>query len=114
EILRPAGEGGWTPRVVTSSGHTGEGLDEIWEIICEHNEQLYANGELERRRRDQLLGWMWSLVDEGLRSAVREHPQVADIVESLEKDVLEGRTTPTAAAEKILRAFRIENLPIVG
>jgi len=105
EILRPAGEGGWTPRVVTSSGHTGEGLDEIWEIICEHHEQLSANGELERRRRDQLLGWMWSLVDEGLRSAVREHPQVADTVGSLEKDVLEGRTTPTAAAEKILDAF---------
>ena len=32
---------------------------------------------------------MWSLVDEGLRSAVREHPGVADSLTTLEKDVLE-------------------------
>ncbi|MFV2073271.1 MAG: methylmalonyl Co-A mutase-associated GTPase MeaB [Thermoanaerobaculales bacterium] len=105
DILRPAGESGWTPRVVTSSGTTGEGLDEIWKIICKHHEQFSANGELERRRRDQLLGWMWSLVDEGLRSAVREQPQVAEMLTVLEKAVLDRRTTPTAAAEEILKAL---------
>jgi LAO/AO transport system kinase len=104
-ILRPEGEDGWKPRVVTSSGHTGAGLGEIWTIVGEHHEQLTANGELERRRRRQLLGWMWSLVDEGLRSAVREHPRVADTLEVLEEDVLEGRTTATAAAEQILDSF---------
>jgi len=104
-ILRPDTEGGWKPRVVTSSGHTGAGLDDIWTIIGEHHEQLSANGELERRRRDQLLGWMWSLVDEGLRSAVREHPQVAEKLATLEEDVLEGRVTPTSAAEQILNTF---------
>jgi len=104
-ILRPEGEDGWKPRVVTSSGHTGAGLDQIWTIVGEHHEQLTASGELERRRRRQLLGWMWSLVDEGLRSAVREHPRVADTLEALEEDVLEGRTTATAAAEQILDAF---------
>jgi len=109
EILRPAGEGGWSPRVVTSSGHTGEGLDEIWAIVGEHHEQLSANGELEHRRRDQLLGWMWSLVDEGLRSAIREQPQVAGILVSLEEDVLSRRTTPTAAAEMILRVFSLKD-----
>jgi LAO/AO transport system kinase len=50
---------------------------------------------------------MWSLVDEGLRTAVREHPEVASILEDLERDVLEGRTTPTAAAGMILEAFKI-------
>ena len=105
-ILRPESEDGWQPRVVTSSGHTGVGLDEIWQIIGEHHEQLAATGELERRRQRQLLGWMWSMVDEGLRSAVREHPQVAGRLESLEEDVLEGRTTATAAADDILELFR--------
>jgi len=106
-ILRPADEDGWTPRVVTSSGQTGAGLDEIWQIISEHQELLSENGELEQRRRQQLLGWMWSLVDEGLRAAVREHPNVSDILATLEEDVLAGRTTPTSAAEKILNAFKM-------
>lgn len=105
EILRPAGEDGWRPRVVISSGQSGAGLPEIWGIICEHHELLSAGGDLDRRRRRQLLGWMWSLVDEGLRSAVREHPKVAASLADLENHVLEGKITPTAAAEKILTSF---------
>jgi LAO/AO transport system kinase len=102
-ILRPAAEGGWTPRVVVSSGLTGEGLDEIWSIIREHHELHSASGELERRRHRQLLGWMWSLVDEGLKTAVREHPRVSAQLADLEAAVLARRTTPTAAAEAILQ-----------
>ncbi|MDH3815055.1 MAG: methylmalonyl Co-A mutase-associated GTPase MeaB [Acidobacteriota bacterium] len=107
QIVRPEDKDGWTPKVVTSSGQSGAGLDQIWEIITEHHELLSANGELEKRRKHQLLGWMWSLVDEGLRSAVREHPGVADSLTTLEKDVLEGRTTPTSAAEQILSTFKM-------
>jgi len=106
QILRPEDENGWTPKVVTSSGQTGAGLDEIWAAINEHHELLSANGELEKRRKQQLLGWMWSLVDEGLRAAVRAHPKVADTLASLEEAVLEGETTPTSAAEKILSTFK--------
>jgi LAO/AO transport system kinase len=102
-ILRS--EDSWQPKVVTCSGHTGAGLDEIWHLITEHHELLCGSGELEKRRSRQLLGWMWSLVDEGLRSALRAHPAVAGSVADLEEDVLEGRTTPTAAAEKILGQF---------
>jgi len=107
QILRPEDENGWTPKVVTSSGQTGAGLDEIWASINEHHELLSANGELEKRRKQQLLGWMWSLVDEGLRAAVRAHSQVAETLDALEEDVLQGRTTPTSAAEQILNAFKM-------
>ena len=103
-ILRS--EEAWQPKVVTSSGQTGAGLDEIWSIIREHHDLFTDNGELERRRRRQLFGWMWSLVDEGLRAAVHQHPDVADTLSSLEEEVLEGKTTPTSAAEKILNAFK--------
>jgi LAO/AO transport system kinase len=105
ELVRPPGDDGWQPRVVTTSGQSGSGLDELWAIIEEHRTELSASGELERRRRRQLLSWLWSLVDEGLRLAVREHPRVAACLPGLEADVLEGRTTPTAAAERVLEAF---------
>jgi hypothetical protein len=48
---------------------------------------------------------MWEMVDEGLRNSVREHPRVAMTLDSIEADVLEGLTTPTDAAETILRDF---------
>jgi LAO/AO transport system kinase len=104
-ILRPAGDDGWKPKVVSSSGTTGAGLDEIWRLIEEHRAVTDADGGIERRRRKQLLGWMWEMVDEGLRNAIREHPRVARTLGSIETDVLEGHTTPSAAAESILRTF---------
>ena len=55
-ILRPARDDTpWTPRVLTASGLSGDGLDEIWASVEEHHECLVADGLfVERRRRQQL------------------------------------------------------------
>jgi len=106
QILRPARDAdGWTPRVVTASGLTGDGLDQIWEIVTEHRQLLEASGRFDDRRRRQGLQWMWTLVDEGLRAAAREDSEAAELIPRLEADVLEGRITATTAAERILRVF---------
>jgi LAO/AO transport system kinase len=109
-ILRPTTDDNpWSPRVVASSGTTGAGLDEIGDLLDAHRRQLEEAGVFERRRQRQRVDWMWSLVDQGLLAAVREHPDVASIVGELESAVLEGRTTPTSAAENILAAFGIDD-----
>jgi LAO/AO transport system kinase len=105
-ILRPATDTQWMPRVVTSSAVTGDGLDEIYDLIVEHREFLEAAGVFESRRSTQQLHWMWSLVEEGLKAAVREHPGVVGRIQDLERAVVGGRVTATAAAEEILEAFR--------
>ncbi|HSL19655.1 MAG TPA: methylmalonyl Co-A mutase-associated GTPase MeaB [Methylomirabilota bacterium] len=107
QILRPENGDRPAPKVVTSSAVTGDGLDEIRDLIVEHRQRLEASGELERRRSAQALHWMWSLVDDGLRAAVREHPAVRERLAGLERDVVAGRTTATAAAEAILRSFGV-------
>jgi len=106
-ILRPATEKQWCPRVVTTSAMTGDGLDAVHETIIEHRRFIEANGTFESRRSAQQLHWMWALVEEGLRAAVREHPEVVKLIEALERDVVSGRTTATTAAEEILSAFRV-------
>jgi LAO/AO transport system kinase len=109
ELLRPPTEDDpWTPRVVLSSALEGTGLEEIWRLIQEHRSMLESSGLLEQQRRRQRLRWMWSLVDEGLLAAVREHRGVAAIVDRLEGEVIGGTVTPTAAAERILAAFGID------
>jgi LAO/AO transport system kinase len=45
------------------------------------------------------------MVDDRVLRAVREHPKVAALVDSLERDVTDGRLTATLGAEAILRAF---------
>ena len=104
-ILRPATDDQWMPRVITASAFTGDGLDEIHELIVEHRRLMEGNGQLKATRRGQALHWMWSLVDEGLRAAIRQHPEVVRRIEDLERAVVEGKKTATKAAEEILGAF---------
>jgi len=99
-------QGSWRPRVLKASALTGEGIDEFWETVLEHRRTVEASGELERRRRDQDLAWMWSLVDEGLDRAFREHPEVAARIASLEAEVTACEVAPSTAARLLLELFR--------
>lgn len=106
--LMRAGHPDWTPPVQMISGLHNQGLDLLWEQVCEHHRIFTDNGELERRRRKQLMGWMWNMVDERVLSALRHHPRVKAMREGLEADVLQGRSTPTLGARAILEAFGID------
>ena len=95
----------WTPPVVTCSGLTGDGLDDLWGRILGHRSAMTASGEWEDRRRAQQLAWMWSMVEDRLLDSLRRDPAVLELLRTAEADVLEGLTTPAAAAERLLDAF---------
>jgi LAO/AO transport system kinase len=96
----------WTPPVVNCSSLTGEGLDEVWEKITDHRKILENSGEWSERRKSQKLKWMWSIVEERLSSDLHDDPSIAEQVPQLEKTVLDGKISATAAAERLLEIFR--------
>jgi LAO/AO transport system kinase len=104
-LLRP-GSPHWRPRVLTASAHSGQGIEAVWSMVQEHRATLQAAGELEARRREQARAWMWSLVEEGLRTAFRGHPAVARRIGELEREVEAQRATPAAAACELLELFQ--------
>jgi LAO/AO transport system kinase len=95
----------WRPRVLLASAESGEGVSDLWQVVLEHRKALEASGELDRRRRDQARAWMWSLVEEGLAQALRQHPGVTHEIPRLEGEVQSLETTPAAAARHLLRTF---------
>jgi LAO/AO transport system kinase len=102
-LIRPATEG-WAPPVLTCSARDQLGLDDVWAQVTAHHAHLDRTGQLTRRRREQQVGWMWSTVDDRLRSAVRAHPRVQELAARFTEELAAGRTTPTQAALQILRA----------
>jgi LAO/AO transport system kinase len=104
QLLRPASPS-WQPPVLMASAVTGEGIPQLWETVLAHRAALEASGELEARRRQQARAWMWSLVDEGLRTAFRARPSVAAAIEALEREVEAQKATPAAAARRLLSTF---------
>jgi LAO/AO transport system kinase len=95
----------WRTPVLTCSAQENTGLDEVWERIQRHRGVLESTGELERRRRDQQVGWTWNLVHDQLLTRLGEHPGVRAIAPELERKVRDGSVTATTAAERILDAF---------
>ncbi|EID53681.1 methylmalonyl Co-A mutase-associated GTPase MeaB [Saccharomonospora xinjiangensis] len=95
----------WTPPVLTCSGLTGKGLDTVWQQLERHRAHLTESGELTARRQRQQVDWTWAMVRDQLLDRLVRHPAVRAIVDDVERDVREGRSTATLAAERILSAF---------
>lgn len=92
----------WRPVVKLVSALRKEGVDDVWEAVTAHHEAMTAAGELDRLRGAQAKAWMWTEIREGLFSALKAHPQGAALIPDLEADVAAGKTTPTAAAQRLL------------
>ncbi len=103
-LLEPSSPN-WTPPVLTCSGLHGTGLDELWAEVERHGETMRRSGEWEAKRQAQQLAWMWSMVDGRLIERLRRDDAVAALVPAIEADVRSGSLFPTAAAERLLRAF---------
>ena len=81
---------GWTP--------------EVWSIVGRFRDAVGEKG-VARRRAEQARAWMWSEVGETLLAELRKHPEVKRLVGGLEREVETGRTTPAAAARRMLEVF---------
>lgn len=92
----------WKTQVLSLSGLTGEGLDELWKTVEAHRAALQASGALQTQRSTQQLSWMWSLITERLEHRFRANPQVAAQIEAVERQVREGTLTPVLAATQLL------------
>jgi len=109
-FLRPA-SAVWAPPVLTCSAVAMTGIREIWQTVLTHRDKFAASGELEQKRRQQALDWMWSLIEEGLKYRFNQNPEIKKRIPKLTRAVEKGITAPTLAAEELL--FFLDNQPLV-
>ncbi len=96
----------WAVAATAVSGQTGEGLDELWQVIEQHHQAFESSGALSSLRSQQQLSWLWSLIGERLERLFRNRPEIAQQLAQVEADVANGRTTAPTAADVLLSKFR--------
>ena len=100
-MLNP-GASGWTPKVLRTSAHSAEGLEEVWAAITDFQKIMNESGALQAKRADQATSWMWDEVTSTLLKRIRT---ASDSVNNLETAVRNGEMTPSEAANIILSDF---------
>ncbi len=95
----------WSPPVMLISGLSNVGLDEMWAQVVEHRRRFEASGEGAKKRRDQQVKWMWTMLEDLLFVRLRSDPSVKAILPDLERQVAEGALSPTFAVNKIAAAL---------
>ena len=107
-ILSP-NDDGWQPPVVLCSGLTGMGLDDIWNAISAHREQALASGSFQSKRSRQHVGWMWSMIEDGLMDDFLAEPSIRELIADLERDVAAGTIPAPLAADRAIRRRSINS-----
>jgi LAO/AO transport system kinase len=100
-MLNP-GASGWTPKVLRTSAHSAEGLEEVWSAITDFQTIMNDSGALQAKRADQATSWMW---DEVTSTLLKRIKTASDSVNDLETAVRNGEITPSEAAKIILNDF---------
>jgi LAO/AO transport system kinase len=105
QILSPRSEH-WHPPVVTYSALTGAGIGELWQKILDHRAAMNACGEFAKRRREQQVKWMWSMLEQRMLARLRSEPSIRAKVRKIETEVADGRIAPSLAAEQIAEMLK--------
>jgi LAO/AO transport system kinase len=101
-FLRGAADDWQTP-VVTCSGLENLNMDRVWKHVTRHRDRLVERGELDAKRRRQLVEWTRAMVRDRLLDRLAA-PGVRDAVKAAETAVLAGEITADQGAQQILAA----------
>lgn len=104
-LLKPRSPN-WQVPVLLCSALNHAGIEEAWQTILSFREAMENSDEFDRKRRLQATDWMWTLLMEDLKDLFMRDKNVESLVNQVQQAVAEGVTTPSAAARRLLEAFK--------
>ena len=101
QMLTPASPH-WRPPVLTCSSIEKNGTSGVWDVVLAYWKKMKQTGEFDKRRKKQAVDWMWTLVDEGLKSRFNEDAAISGLIPEMTEDVYKERISPSLAAARLL------------
>lgn len=96
---------GWQTLAVTCSALSGANVPQIWNIIEDFRKLTAGNGEFNKRRSNQQLEWLDSLLQNALYNLFFSDNDLHAAYERYRKEILSGKQTPALAASQLMDLF---------
>lgn len=103
--LFPPKDSGWVPLVETCSALSKTGITEIWEQIENFRNKTTENGYFIQKRNEQSTFWMHQTIQEQMKRAFYQHPEMKKKIEIFEKRVLNSEVSSFVAAGELLGVY---------
>lgn len=95
----------WRPPIVQTTATSGDGVEELWNVVAQHRAQSTATGLLQRRRSFRLREELREIVERRLEHRAREICSGTEW-DSLQARVLENKLDPWTAADDMLKGIK--------
>jgi LAO/AO transport system kinase len=96
---------GWSPKVLTCSSLTRNGIDDVWNMIHEYTRQTKASGYFSHHRLQQNVAWFNEYFGYLFHRDFLKHHSLQAEKLKLEKEVSEYVISPQQAAKKLFRTY---------
>lgn len=107
EFIRPATEG-WKTHAYCCSALEKTGLIELWAVMHEFEKVTKAAGVFQKRRKDQLISWVLTMIDEHLHNLFFEDKMIKGRMPAVMEATINGVISPSQAVTELIRAFDME------
>lgn len=107
EYIRPATVG-WKTHAYLCSAIKKTGLKELWQVIEIFARITKKKESFQKRRENQLLDWVHSMIDEHLHNLFFDDPVIVGRMPEVREAVLNGKISPTQAVIELIHAFDVE------
>jgi LAO/AO transport system kinase len=98
-------ESGWHPTVLLSSAITGNGIEEIWNVMSKHNEHAKSTGYFLKNRSRQNIAWFHERFIQLLNKDLQQFIELRNFQKTLEEKVSSSAISSQAAAQQMLEAY---------
>jgi len=103
--LFPSDASGWSPKVALCSALEKTGLDDIWEMILEQQDQTKQTGFFHGNRQQQQVNWLKENISELLEGAFYQSAVIQSALPEIMKQVEAGELPAMNAANELMKKF---------
>lgn len=108
--LLPPHPSGWIPQTSTCSALSGDGIENVWEIIQKYLHKTKSTGYFDERRKGQAIYWMEETISTAVKELFFQDAAIKKVYPSLLQDLKEGSITSYKAADELLRIYNKNRL----
>ncbi|KAG7170735.1 Methylmalonic aciduria type A protein-like 1 [Homarus americanus] len=93
----------WSIPVKRISSLTGEGIDELWDLMQKYRKIMEDCGKFVSCRRSQRRAWLWTHLKDSLVSTFINSSGLKEKIDQIEQEVMDGVLSPGDAADILLQ-----------